>query len=998
MTDRKKNTADSDNYRKLFDSIDKGFCIIQMLFDDDEKPIDYRFLQINAAFEEQTGLKNAEGRRMRELEPQHEEHWFEIYGEVASTGESKRFEHHAEMLENRWFEVNADSFGPVENRQVAVLFSDITKSKYAEEALRESEARQRFLVELNDAISLLSDPVEILETVSETVKNYFGADRCYYCEIENGDAVIRRDASREGLPSVAGVYPLDSFALLKAVVDAGRPFTVDDVFTTDEVDEELRQLCIQLQVVSYVDVPVIKNGRAAGILCLVQSTPRDWTDLEVELVAETAERTWAAVERARAEKISRESEERLLLATEGAEIGIWELDLPEGNSPVHSFRHDRIFGYEEPCEDWNLKVFLDHVHPDDREWVEQDFKDSLRTGEWVFECRIIRADNKQRWIKVRGEFYYDSKGEPARAVGVIRDVTGRRQNEEKLLTLKNNLDAELSLMIRLHELSLRLTSTTELQPMLEEILEAAVELQNADFGSIQLFNHDTDLLEIYAQKEFGQEFEELYSNVIGMQTSCDMALNEGQRIIIENVKTDPRYEKESENALKMGFQAVQSTPLFDRGGNPLGVLSTHFKEPHRPSQRVLRFTDLYARQAADMIELKLTEKKLRTSEKKLQSLNETLEERVEQRTSSLLAYQKQLRSLASQLSKAEEQERHRLASDLHDNLGQMLAVVKMNVELLKKDPGEEIKGISAMLDEAITYTRELMSDLKPPPSIADEDLRVAVEWVANKMKKHDLNVSVEDDSRLKPVREEVRTTLLRSIRELLFNVVKHAGVNNARVCLMCIDDRVQVIVEDKGNGFDVNKSRSPDSLEGGFGLFNISERIDFLGGNFEIESKPGKGTKVKLSFPVKIEKDVEGQPQPQLQPQPQPGTHKIKVLLADDHQIMREGLRKIINEEADLTVAGEAANGREAVEMAREIQPDVIVMDVDMPEMNGIQATRQIKGILPHIHIIALSFHNDKGVAREIRKAGASAYLTKSDAFETLRATIRSEAVSVSNS
>ncbi|HET6527980.1 MAG TPA: PAS domain S-box protein, partial [Balneolaceae bacterium] len=121
--------ANSENYRKLFDSMHKAFCIIQVLFDDDDKPIDYRFLEVNASFEEQTGLKDAEGKRMRELEPKHEEHWFDIYGKVALTGEPERFEQHAEKLDDRWFEVFADSFGPVENRQVALLFNDITQRK-----------------------------------------------------------------------------------------------------------------------------------------------------------------------------------------------------------------------------------------------------------------------------------------------------------------------------------------------------------------------------------------------------------------------------------------------------------------------------------------------------------------------------------------------------------------------------------------------------------------------------------------------------------------------------------------------------------------------------------------------------------------------------------------------------------------------------------------------------------------------------------------------------
>lgn len=123
-----------ERYRTLFDSIDEGFCIIQMIFDRQETPVDYLFLQISPSFEKQTGLKNAQGKRMLELAPQHEKHWFEIYGEVAKTGHPVRFQNFAEQL-GRWFDVYAFRFGEPKNFQVAILFNDITKRKKAETEL-----------------------------------------------------------------------------------------------------------------------------------------------------------------------------------------------------------------------------------------------------------------------------------------------------------------------------------------------------------------------------------------------------------------------------------------------------------------------------------------------------------------------------------------------------------------------------------------------------------------------------------------------------------------------------------------------------------------------------------------------------------------------------------------------------------------------------------------------------------------------------------------------
>ncbi|WP_207591707.1 PAS domain S-box protein [Halomontanus rarus] len=136
-----------------------------------------------------------------------------------------------------------------------------------------------------------------------------------------------------------------------------------------------------------------------------------------------------------------ESEERLRLALEAGEMGTWELDLQTEESPARSPQHDRIFGYEEPLEDWDLATFLDHVHPDDRKGVTQRFEEAFETGSWDFECRIVRADGERREISGRGEFSFDSDGEPVRAVGVVQDITERKERERRLEEANERFEA-----------------------------------------------------------------------------------------------------------------------------------------------------------------------------------------------------------------------------------------------------------------------------------------------------------------------------------------------------------------------------------------------------------------------------------------------------------------------------------------------------------------------------------------------------------------------------
>jgi len=170
VTERKRREAElrtsKERYQTLFESIDQGFCTVEVLFDEDDEPVDYRFLETNPAFETQTGLTDVEGKRMRELVPDHEDHWFETYGRVASTGEPERSMEKATHLSDRWYEVYAFRIGQPAERKVAILFSDITDRKRFEDTLLALyESAQTLL----DAETVADVDAMVVEAVADVI-------------------------------------------------------------------------------------------------------------------------------------------------------------------------------------------------------------------------------------------------------------------------------------------------------------------------------------------------------------------------------------------------------------------------------------------------------------------------------------------------------------------------------------------------------------------------------------------------------------------------------------------------------------------------------------------------------------------------------------------------------------------------------------------------------------------------------------------------------------
>ncbi len=290
-----RNRAE-EKYRALFDSIDQGFCVIEMLFDEMHVPVDYRFLEINDAFERHTGLQNAVGRTAKELIPNHDAHWFEIYGRVALTGRPERCEEPAEAM-GRYFEVYAFRIGgPGENR-VAVLFRDITERKRRESHLA-------FLADLSQSLVRLETEGETIADFGARFGRLLSATVCSFAEVDSTEetATVFDEWHRTPGHSLLGTYPLQQFLTggIHLELASGHTCVVDDIATDQRITDKAAYQ--KIRIGAMVNVPLFREGRWVCIVGFCQDRPVKWRADEVALMEEAARRVWDRIERIRAEE------------------------------------------------------------------------------------------------------------------------------------------------------------------------------------------------------------------------------------------------------------------------------------------------------------------------------------------------------------------------------------------------------------------------------------------------------------------------------------------------------------------------------------------------------------------------------------------------------------------------------------------------------------------------------------------------------------------------
>jgi PAS domain S-box-containing protein len=341
----------------------------------------------------------------------------------------------------------------------------------------------------------------------------------------------------------------------------------------------------------------------------------------------------------------------------------------------------------------------------------------------------------------------------------------------------------------------------------------------------------------------------------------------------------------------------------------------------------------------------------------------------------------------NELQLAALEERERIGRELHDDLGQVIGYVGAQAlaaqARLEKGEGQEVQAILDQLiqitQDAHTDVRQYILGIRKPSPISGVRTREAhpptgfsavLEGFLEALRERyglETQVSLPDDWVDSPLAPEVETQLLRIIQEALTNVGRHAGVDKARLIFTQHSEGVQVIIADEGCGFEgaLLHSESKMGEESHFGLKIMCERAEAVDGRLEVRSAPGEGTSIFVRLPRAL-----SQTQTTL-------GDSVRVLLVDDHPMYLDGLRSLLASRG-FQVVGTASDGIQAQSMARDLRPDLILMDIHMPRCDGLEATKHIKEELPDTKIVMLTIAAEGDTLFEALKYGASGYLLKS--------------------
>jgi PAS domain S-box-containing protein len=674
----------------------------------------------------------------------------------------------------------------------------------------------------------------------------------------------------------------------------------------------------------------------------------------------------------------RKNHEVLRLVHQTGKVGHWEWNaLTDENR--WSPENETIFGLKPGTFGGTYQAWAKLVHPDDLPKAEEVARRALETGHYFTEFRVVWPDGSVHWLESRATVFRDEHDKAVRMSGVNMDITERKRQEGALRQSEENLRRELDAARHLQQVSMQLIQASGIQPLYEQILDAAVGIMRSDFASMQLFYPERGTageLRLLGHRGFTAEAAKFFEWVSPSSScSCGMALNTRQRVIVPDVRR-VLVGDYLEAHLRTGIRAAQSTPLLSRtDGAMLGMITTHWREPHEPKAAELRLLDVLARQAADLIEGK--------------RIVEALHESDRRKDEFLAMLGHELRNpLAPLWSVIETLQRQKLNEN---ELQRAYAVMQRQVMHLRR-----------LVDDLLDVSRitrgtiELQKETVDLARIVDEAVEMAAPVIEDRG--HNLTIS---EPRKTPSVEGDEARLTQVIFNLLNNAAKYTDPGGRiNLTLEREDHQAVVRVRDNGSGiaadlmpklFDLftQGKRRPNRAQNGLGvgLTLVKQLVEMHGGTVQALSEgPGKGSEFVVRLPALV---ADGEkkpppPRPALAPSAVAAATAACVLIVDDDLDVAESLAMLLEGLAqDIRMAH---SGPEALEVARACLPNIILCDIGMPGMDGYEVARRLRQE-PHLEkvlLAAVSGYGQEEDRRRSQEAGFDRHLVKPIGLATL--------------
>ena len=704
-------------------------------------------------------------------------------------------EEEIQSREGNWYIVRLIPYRSLEDSidGVVVTAVDISQLKRYQNDILIRERQQAAVSELGLlALSGTELPELMAHAVTQVVKTLH-VPLCKVLELLPGEQELLLKVGigwQDGLEGTATVET-DRRSQAGYTLYNNAPVVVDDLATETRFSGP--SLLIDHGVVSGISVVIQGKRQPYGVLGAHTTAHRNFTEQDANFLQSMANVLGVAIERSIAEAAVQASEDRYHNALK--------------NSPVVFARINTDLGYEwifNPHPDFDGQNVIgkrdDELDPSDGSLALMELKGQvLATGEQQRRVIAFERSNGLRTYDITATPVRDESGQVLHLITTALDISERRQAQQALSESKALFEAVL------------------------KNLPTGVIIADAPTGRTILGNEQ--VAAIWRHPFLHADQIEGYRAYKGFHTDgTPLAPNDWPLA----------------RAIAHGEVTQDKEILFERGDGTIGTLSVSAAPVYDGEGNITAGVVVFN----DISERKRVEDDLR-------KLTETLEERIEERTA-------QIRVLASQLTLAEQRERRRVSMVLHEDLQQLLFAVQFQLRVLENALEAQdlpigitvVQGIKEILERSLKVTRTLSIDLSPPV-LRGEGLVEAIKWLGSQMKElHDLQISVDADTPILLTSVDMRILLFHLVRELLLNVVKHAGVDQARVHLHQEGEILTIEVEDKGSGLAPSVIEAPPPGEMGGGLFHMQERLTLFGGRLTLHSSPEIGTRVVIEVPI----------------------------------------------------------------------------------------------------------------------------------------------------